>query len=182
MLPAHNIVLDRNRTSVKQNTHCLRLLLERGIGMEMNSGTNRPDYRRQASRYRSNTGSGRRDMYGNMSYGSRPCGCGREAEKVEMTMDRGCGCSRESESSADCGCQERPAYYMGENRKKKDCPKVSSKGSAFEEMYPVGMAYVPMQEFTDLYEIGKGFQRGTVFAQLDYPFLVGFCAGRCGCK
>lgn len=150
--------------------------------MEMNSGTNRPDYRRQASRYRSNMGTGRRDMYGNMSYGSKSCGYSRSVDTIDMTMDNGCGCNRETEIKSDCGCQERPSYYIGEHSKKKDCPKVSSKGSAFEEMYPVGMAYVPMQEFTDLYEIGKGFQRGTVFAQLDYPFLVGFCAGRCGCK
>lgn len=150
--------------------------------MEMNSGTNRSDYRRQVPRYRSNNTAVRRDMYGTNSFGNRQCGCNKEPESVNVSSSGGCGCGSVSKAQSDCGCQEKSAYYMKDKEKKKDCPKVNSRCSAFEEQFPVGMAYVPMQEFTDIYEEGKALQKGTIFAQLDYPFLIGFCAGRCGCK
>lgn len=35
----------------------------------------------------------------------------------------------------------------------------------------LAMAYVPMQEFTDIYEPEQGFSRGTIFAELDLPFM-----------
>lgn len=35
----------------------------------------------------------------------------------------------------------------------------------------VGMSYIPWQRFRDLYEPEEGFPRGTIFAELDYPFL-----------
>jgi hypothetical protein len=34
-----------------------------------------------------------------------------------------------------------------------------------------GMCYVPIQEFQDVYEPEEGFSRGTIFAELDYPFM-----------
>lgn len=37
----------------------------------------------------------------------------------------------------------------------------------------LAMSYVLMQEFDDLYEPDNGYHRGTVFAQLDKPFLAG---------
>lgn len=42
----------------------------------------------------------------------------------------------------------------------------------------VGMAYVPVQQWKDVYEICHGFQRGTVFAELYKPFKAGK-AGKC---
>lgn len=37
--------------------------------------------------------------------------------------------------------------------------------------FPLGMAYVPMQEFTKLYEnLEKAFTCGTIFEELDKPF------------
>jgi len=35
---------------------------------------------------------------------------------------------------------------------------------------PLGMAYVPRQEWKDIYENGKGIMRGTIFSELDLPF------------
>ncbi|MCB7081387.1 spore coat associated protein CotJA [bacterium 210928-DFI.3.100] len=32
------------------------------------------------------------------------------------------------------------------------------------------MAYVPWQEWRSLYEVEKGFQCGTIFAELNLPF------------
>lgn len=36
---------------------------------------------------------------------------------------------------------------------------------------PLAMAYVPWQKWRDLYDSEVGFQRGTIFAELDKPFL-----------
>lgn len=35
---------------------------------------------------------------------------------------------------------------------------------------PIGMAYVPMQVWRDIYEQDKGMMRGTIFSELDMPF------------
>lgn len=44
------------------------------------------------------------------------------------------------------------------------------------EYRPLAMAYVPRQNWNHLYEIEKGFQKGTIFEKLDKPFL-----GKGGC-
>lgn len=36
--------------------------------------------------------------------------------------------------------------------------------------YPIGMAYVPWQEFRNLYDPERGFHTGTIFIELDKPF------------
>lgn len=46
-----------------------------------------------------------------------------------------------------------------------NCSAVSS------QPLSLAMAYVPMQQWQDLYEADVGFARGTIFAQLDKPFL-----------
>lgn len=37
--------------------------------------------------------------------------------------------------------------------------------------FPVAMAYVPWTEFMGLYELERGLNAGTIFADLDKPFL-----------
>lgn len=44
--------------------------------------------------------------------------------------------------------------------------------------YVLAMAYVPWQYFTNVYEPDKALEIGTIFPELDKPFLVG---GR-GCR
>ena len=46
-----------------------------------------------------------------------------------------------------------------------------------EEALPLAMAYVPWQKWRELYTPEVGLQRGTIFAELDKPFLGGeaFC-------
>lgn len=36
--------------------------------------------------------------------------------------------------------------------------------------YPIGMGYVPWQEFRNLYDPERGFHAGTIFIELDKPF------------
>ena len=39
------------------------------------------------------------------------------------------------------------------------------------EQFPVGMGYVPMQRWQSTYSMEDGFRRGTIFPELDKPFL-----------
>ena len=41
------------------------------------------------------------------------------------------------------------------------------------DRFPLAMAYVPMQKFTNLYGAAEGFRRGTLFKELDLPFKGG---------
>ncbi len=38
------------------------------------------------------------------------------------------------------------------------------------------LAFVPVQELAQVYEVESGFSRGTIFPVLDKPFLAGGCA------
>lgn len=51
------------------------------------------------------------------------------------------------------------ALGAAEEEKPEKCPMVP------------GMAYVPVQQWEEMYEPDVGFARGTVFRQLDLPFL-----------
>ena len=43
------------------------------------------------------------------------------------------------------------------------------------DSYPIGMAYVPWQRWQQPYPIEQGFRRGTIFPELDLPFVMGRC-------
>lgn len=45
--------------------------------------------------------------------------------------------------------------------------------SALPDPTVLAMAYIPMQFYKDTYETEEGFDRGTVFPELDKPFLAG---------
>ena len=47
--------------------------------------------------------------------------------------------------------------------------------SDMDTMPVVGMAYVPMQQLKTMYEPGDGFVRGTVFPDLDKPWMPKGC-------
>lgn len=52
-------------------------------------------------------------------------------------------------------------------------------GSKYDKLsaLPIAMAYVPWQEWRALYEVEKGFHRGTIFEELDKPFKgMGGCS------
>lgn len=42
--------------------------------------------------------------------------------------------------------------------------------SVFPPVTPPGMAYVPFQQWGEVYHSEKGFNRGTMFPVLDFPF------------
>lgn len=39
----------------------------------------------------------------------------------------------------------------------------------------LAMSYMPMQIFKDMYDVHEGFNRGTIFPELDKPFTAGDC-------
>ena len=41
--------------------------------------------------------------------------------------------------------------------------------------YPLAMAYIPMQQWSNPYQMETGFSRGTIFPELDLAFLAGRC-------
>jgi hypothetical protein len=45
--------------------------------------------------------------------------------------------------------------------------------SPFPPYTPVGMCYVPMQRITNVYEPETAYRQGTLFPDLDKPFLDG---------
>lgn len=49
--------------------------------------------------------------------------------------------------------------------------KRDSSMSAFPAETPIGMAYVPYQQWKNIYETDVAFDRGTIFKDLDKPFL-----------
>ena len=52
------------------------------------------------------------------------------------------------------------------------CP--NTRAGALEQ-YPVGMGYVPWQQWQQTYPLDKGLQRGTIFPDLDLTFHMGRC-------
>lgn len=55
-----------------------------------------------------------------------------------------------------------------------DCEKESTPSVCMHDLLngmPIAMAYVPWQEFKNLYAAEKALCRGTIFEELDKPFL-----------
>ena len=52
------------------------------------------------------------------------------------------------------------------------CPKIKDP-SPLPEKPVVAMAYVPFQQWSETFDPMKGFDKGTIFPDLDKPFLYG---------
>ena len=55
-------------------------------------------------------------------------------------------------------------------------PQMSNYSNLDIENMPIAMAYVPFQQWQNIYEPRQAFQRGTIFKELDLPFT---CAKEC---
>lgn len=138
--------------------------------MDSCNGQRRPDYRRQNTcgyTTRTNDCSGRTSAQPRRNLGYRSevrSGCG-----PKQAVESNCGCRQEVKQ--DCGCNQEVKQSCG-----------CKDNILWGEDYPIGMAYVPCQNFGNLYEMDKALQVGTIFVELDKPFTVGNCARRCGCR
>lgn len=72
-------------------------------------------------------------------------------------------------------CMQRNhyGYQQGNQNNRNVC---CERDDTLEGM-PIGMAYVPWQNWKHIYESEKGFKRGTIFEELDLPFT-----GKGGCN
>lgn len=70
---------------------------------------------------------------------------------LHRLLDGACGCDKDDGISYGCGRIKGKTYGL--------------------EGYPPASVYAPLQEFRELYDEEHALQAGTVFAQLDLPFL-----------
>ena len=77
-------------------------------------------------------------------------------------------------SNNRCGCMQRPQLPE---------PPHTNTGSScgcavqrpMQPDMPIAMAYVPMQRWNQVYDMSRGLTRGTIFPELDLPFVMGRC-------
>ena len=110
--------------------------------------------------------------YGNRRYPSGTCGCANQPARnsndcgcntVPARNTNDCGCTSEVKGATDCGC------VIGTAEEKDKCCEKDLPGKA------LGMAYVPWQEWKEIYDVCEGFSNGTIFKQLDLDFLGRRC-------
>ena len=124
---------------------------------------------------------------------SAGCGCGgkpiRPTNPIQPVIpNQGQGIKP---SQDGCMCQNRkpvPHTMPGQNpmpcQGSMPCQNTGSgiyppgmrptRGGFLSEM-PLAMAYAPMQRWTQTYTLGQGLERGTIFPDLDLPFMMGRC-------
>ena len=112
----------------------------------------------------------------NMRRRNQECGCNRSMPRQENNRMYPKGTYRMPQQEAGrMPCQE-PEHKDG-GCEEKTAPKCENRKPCLDA-FPVGMAYVPWQVWQELYNLEEGFQAGTIFRELDYPWEVGRCA-RC---
>ena len=77
-------------------------------------------------------------------------------------------------SNNRCGCMQRPQLP--------EPPHINTGNSCgcavqrpMQPDMPIAMAYVPMQRWNQVYDMSRGLTRGTIFPELDLPFVMGRC-------
>ena len=85
-----------------------------------------------------------------------------------------CGSMRPDER--DGASSSARVFMPGRKEEAERMTAHSDCGSLFNPAdFPVGMSYVPMQKWSKTYDMETGFVRGTIFPELDLPFLKGRC-------
>lgn len=68
-----------------------------------------------------------------------------------------------------CGQMPMPGSLCGQ------MPMPGGSCGQMPGVMPLAMGYVPMQRWGQTYPIGQGMSRGTIFPELDQPFVMGRC-------
>ena len=77
-----------------------------------------------------------------------------------------------SDTSAVCANSEERSYI------KNDEQNISTHRKSWGlEGHPLASVYAPLQEWRNVYDTELGFSRGTIFKELDLPFLCGEKSG-----
>lgn len=61
-------------------------------------------------------------------------------------------------------------------------PEHGKKGTWGLSGYPLASVYAPLQTFGELYDLETALKRGTVFSELDLPFVCGDSVKGGGCR
>lgn len=76
------------------------------------------------------------------------------------------------------GCGQATPSPAFSSPQEEVCPVCRDTRTTYDELsgMPLAMAYVPWQEWQNIYDAEKGFCRGTIFEELDKPFCgIGGC-------
>ncbi len=95
------------------------------------------------------------------AYMNQPCSCSVQTARMPSAS------AQAQPASAQTGMAQAamPSYSFY-------CPNTAPGGI---EQSPVGMGYVPWQQWQQTYPLEQGFSRGTIFPDLDLPFAMGRC-------
>ncbi len=77
-----------------------------------------------------------------------------------------------SDTSAVCANPGERSYEQNEEKNSQ-----AHRRSWGLEGYPLASVYAPLQEWRNIYDTELGFSRGTIFKELDLPFLCGERSG-----
>lgn len=88
-----------------------------------------------------------------------------------MRNSNSCGCNRNS-CNSNAGNSGYGMEPRNMNRGRNDCEATRRmmETCGTQSPHPVGMAYVPSQEFGELYDAKKGLREGTMFPALNLIF------------
>ncbi|MBQ7836562.1 MAG: spore coat associated protein CotJA [Clostridia bacterium] len=109
---------------------------------------------------------------GNVRVTGNSCGCHMRNQK---TMPPACN------TSPSCTCPGNAVRITREQTS--SCPNTICTTVPVAEgcvdTYPVAMAYVPMQQWRDLYDPMSALVHGTIFRELDLPWYPTNCNKEC---
>ena len=81
-------------------------------------------------------------------------------------------CTRRGQS----GCSRQTSPAAASVRPMSSKPTCCDDRAEYDELNGLPIAYVPWQQWRAIYEVEKGFRRGTIFEELDKPFKgIGGC-------
>lgn len=115
-----------------------------------------------------------------MDYSNNRCGCmqrphlpepphtntGNACGSVNQRMAESSGrCTGNCPTGSCCGYAAQRPMQPDRETTQRDCLNDMS----------VAMAYVPMQRWNQVYDMSRGLTRGTIFPELDLPFVMGRC-------
>lgn len=86
----------------------------------------------------------------------------------QMNMARHNGISNVGMDKSKCS---RNMDWKEDRMRDIKCKDGCDKGNAPIDKMSPGMGYIPWQEWTDIYDFDKAFQRGTIFEELDKPYI-----------
>lgn len=119
-----------------------------------------------------------------MDYSNNRCGCMQRPQLPEpphINTGNSCGCAVQRPMQPDMPRQQMPAQSRNSaspaerpscSLRQPNCE--TTQRDCLSDM-SVAMAYVPMQRWNQVYDMSRGLTRGTIFPELDLPFVMGRC-------